>query len=668
MSSRLAPSARCGRPERDLTADISVFAAALAALNAMAASLSVLWLVLPHPAGADERTILYCALVEYGLGAFLLFSHKPLWLVRLSVAADTLVISVALVATGDAQSVYAFYYLWTTLYAVCFFGARQIAIQTTWVGVAYAGSLAVLGGPPMELITQWLLPMVTLLAAGTLVRQLTGRLRSNEARIRHAAGRDPLTGLANRALFADWLDAALAEPDGDPVAVLFMDLDHFKRVNDSLGHAVGDALLVAVAERLRSEAGPSVSLARFGGDEFLALIRGPHWEAIGARLASAFDRPFDTGDYEFTVKASFGIATARPGDDAETLMSHADTAVYAAKQSGRGRLASFDDSMHAAVSHRLRLENDLRHALENDEIEVAYQPVVELERRSIAGAEAVGRWIHPELGPIAPELFIAVAEEIGLIDVLGERIFTIACHEAGPWVRAIDGFRLCVNLSPRELDSPGLVARLARILEAFGVPATALTLEVTETALVLDDDRTRENLSAIAAAGIGLAIDDFGTGRSSLAQLSRLRFDEIKLDRGFVRGERSELRDAIVAAVARIGSVAGLRVVAEGIETREQSERVRRLGCGFGQGWLFGAPVAAAEFDALLTMAGFDLGFSEQTERRRARQRVLAGVDPELAVDGPDVRLDRVDREVERVGDLAHGSVRKLPQHRELGG
>jgi diguanylate cyclase (GGDEF)-like protein len=665
MPPRSALSARFGHPERDLTADISIFAAALAALNAMAASLSLLWLALPHPAGADERTIAYSALVGCGLGVCLLVSRKPLWLVRLSVAADTLVISIAVVATGDTHSVYAFYYLWTTLYAVCFFDARQIAIQTAWVGVAYGGSLALLGGAPMELFTQWLLPMVTLLAAGTLVRGLTRRLRSNEARVRSAAGRDPLTGLANRALFADWLDAALA--DGDPVAVLFMDLDHFKRVNDSLGHAVGDALLVAVAERLRSDAGASASLARFGGDEFLALIRGPRWEAIGARLASAFDRPFDTGDYEFTVKASFGIATARPGDDAQALMCNADTAVYAAKQSGRGRLACFDASMHAAVSERLRLENDLRRALDNGEIEVAYQPIVELGRRSIAGAEAVGRWTHPELGPIAPELFIAVAEEIGLIDVLSERIFTIACHEAGPWVRAVAGFRLSVNLSPRELDSPGLVPRLARIHDAFGVPATALTLEITETALVLDDDRTRENLSAIASAGIGLAIDDFGTGQSSLAQLSRLRFDEIKLDRGFIRGDRSEIRDAIVAAVASIGSAAGLRVVAEGVETGEQSARVRRLGCGFGQGWLFGAPVAAAEFDALLMRAGFELGFSEQTERRRARGGVLAAVDAELSVDGPDVRLDRVGGQVERVGDLAHGAVGELPEHRQLG-
>ena len=555
-------------------------------------------------------------------------THKRPWGLQLSVAADTLVISTALVATGDVQSVYAYYYLWTTLYAVCFFSTRQIAIQGTWVCVAYAGALAVLGGPPVELFTQWLLPMVTLLAAGLLVRQLTSRLRRNAARVRHAAGHDPLTGLANRALFSDWLDAALAEPDGDPVAVLFMDLDHFKRVNDSLGHAVGDAQLVAVADRLRSHAGASSSLARFGGDEFLALIRGTSREATGARLASAFDRPFDAGGYEFTVKASFGMATARPGDDAQTLMRHADTAVYAAKQSGRGRLASFDDSMHTAISERLRLENDLRHALEENEIEVAYQPVVELAQRSIAGAEAMARWRHPELGPIAPELFVALAEEIGLGELLGERILTIACSEARPWIAAIDGFRLSVNLSPRMLDSDRLVPGLAQILDSFGLPANALTLEVTETALVLDDDRTRDNLSAIAAAGIGLAIDDFGTGQSSLAQLSRLRFDEIKLDRGFIRGDCSEIRDAIVAAVASIGSAAGLRVVAEGIETGEQCERVRKLGCGFGQGWSFGAPVSAAEFDALL---------AEQAERRRARGGVLATVDAELAVDGPDV-------------------------------
>ena len=283
------------RGDGDLTEDSAMFAAALAALNLMGATLSVLWLVLPHPGHADELTIACATIAAYALGTFLVLGRraKPWWMFQVSIALDTLVISVALVATGDAGSVYAFYYLWATLYAVCFFTPRQIAVQAAWVCTAYAVALALIGGrPPAALISQWLLPMVTLLAAGTLVRQLTSRLRRSEAALRHDAGHDPLTGLLNRTLFGERLARALAEPDREPIAVAFIDLDHFKRVNDSLGHAVGDALLVAVTERLREHAGPSTLLARFGGDEFLALIPTPGWEDAARRLLDAFERPF----------------------------------------------------------------------------------------------------------------------------------------------------------------------------------------------------------------------------------------------------------------------------------------------------------------------------------------------------------------------------------------
>ena len=444
-----------------------MFAFALAALNWMGATVSALWLLLPHPDGARVTPIIVATLAAYGLGVLLLAGSRPhpLWMFQAAIALDTLVISIALVATGDPGSEYAFYYLWATLYAVCFFNARQIALQGVWVCLAYALSLALIGERPAgALVAQWMLPMATLLAVGTLVRQLTGRLRRSEALLRHDAGHDALTGLPNRAHFDALLEDALVV--GAPVAVAFIDLDDFKRVNDSLGHGAGDALLLAVAQRLRDAAADTTVIARFGGDEFLALIRGEAADAEARRLIESFAQPFLAGVHEVTVKASLGLAQARLGEDAETVLRHADTAVYEAKRAGRGRSATFDASMRAAISERLRLEHDLARALSNDELEVAYQPIVSLVDGSITGVEALARWTHPERGRVAPDVFIAVAEETGLIDVLGERVLAIACTDAVRWAQAIPGFRVSVNLSPRQLDTdafePMVIQTLAR--------------------------------------------------------------------------------------------------------------------------------------------------------------------------------------------------------------
>src|SRR3954447_226331 len=335
---------RWGLGEGDSTDESAISAAALAALNILGAVLSLLWLVLSHPGGAQELRIAAATFAFCAVGTMLIAGRRPRprWMLQTTIAVDTFLISLALVATGDPSSVYAFYYLWVGLYAVCFFRLREVAIHGTWLCLAYAGSLALLDGAPAARLAQWLLPMVTLLAAGTLLRQLTDRLRRSEARLRHAAGHDPLTGLANRALFDARLESALAEPGGDLRAVAFMDLDHFKPVNDSLGHPVGDALLVAVAERLRAHAGPSTSLARFGGDEFVALLHGPEWETIAERLLNVFQRPFNVAGYELAPAGSVAVAAARPGDSARQLIRRADAAVYKAKRSGRAQLAIYE--------------------------------------------------------------------------------------------------------------------------------------------------------------------------------------------------------------------------------------------------------------------------------------------------------------------------------------
>ena len=427
--------------------------------------------------------------------------------------------------------------------------------------------------------------------------------------------------MPNRALFGERLETMLATP-GEPVAVVFIDLDHFKRVNDSLGHAVGDALLVEVASRLRDHAAPmTTSLARFGGDEFLAVIRTVDWEADARRLLDAFEHPVRVGGYEFAVTASLGVAAARPGEDSQTVIANADAAVYSAKHEGRAGAAIFDDSMRAAVTDRLRLENDLRGALERDELRVAYQPIVALEDGAIVGAEALARWTHPTLGPIAPDVFIALAEETGLIHALGERILTTACRDAKRWVADDPGFRISVNLSPRQLNAADFMLRLQRALARSDFPHRQLQLEVTETTVLTHDVRTRENLRSIGEAGIGLALDDFGTGHSSLAQLRSVHFDVIKLDRGFVAADRTPTGDAILAAVASIGTATGARVLAEGVETAEHHDRVLRLGCGFGQGWNFGRPTAAADFGQLLRAHSGSSSKPSATARATASSR-----------------------------------------------
>jgi EAL domain-containing protein (putative c-di-GMP-specific phosphodiesterase class I) len=283
-------------------------------------------------------------------------------------------------------------------------------------------------------------------------------------------------------------------------------------------------------------------------------------------------------------------------------------------------VAIFDDSMRAAVTDRLRLENDLRKVLADGALGVAYQPIVTLADGAIVGAEALARWTHPTLGPIAPDVFIPLAEETGLIDALGEAVLTNACRDAKPWVAANPEFRLSVNLSARQLGSADLMARMERALAASAFPHRQLLLEVTESSVLSHSLRTGENLRAISRAGIGLALDDFGTGHSSLAQLRSVNFDVIKLDRGFIAADRTSMGDAILAAVATIGNATGARVLAEGIETVEHHRRVQSLGCGFGQGWRFGRPVAATEFEAQL--AGSSISPSA-TARATASSREL---------------------------------------------
>jgi diguanylate cyclase (GGDEF)-like protein/PAS domain S-box-containing protein len=427
-----------------------------------------------------------------------------------------------------------------------------------------------------------------------------------EGRISHGAHHDPLTGLANRALLVDRLQHALARSarSGAAVAVLFADLDRFKVVNDSLGHAAGDALLVEVAARLQATLRLEDTIARLGGDEFVMVcsdLGGPREaEVIAGRVVAALSRPHDLDGTEVIAPPSIGIALASgAGVDAEDLIADADLAMYQAKAAGRGCWALFSAALRGDTE-RVELEADLRHAVERDELLLHYQPVFDLATGRIVGAEALVRWQHPARGLLAPDAFVPLAEDSGLIVPVSHWVIAEACRQATAWVRADGGFRISVNVSARLL-TPEFGELVRRTLADAALAPSSLVIEVTETTLMQDGERAVSVLTELRQSGVRISVDDFGTGYSSLAYLKRLPVDCLKVDRSFVRELGPAAEDsAIVAAVVALARSVGLEVVAEGVETAEQLSCLRALGCQGAQGYLFSRPLPAPAFAGLL--------------------------------------------------------------------
>ena len=394
---------------------------------------------------------------------------------------------------------------------------------------------------------------------------------------------------------------------------LLLDLDDFKTVNDSLGHAAGDELLAAVATRLRASVRVADTPARLGGDEFAVLVEGvtATEDAVAAaeRVLDGLREPFDLRGKQMAVSASVGIAVSDPGQGLPgELLRNADLAMYRAKAQGRGRHAVYETAMHTAVLERLEVEADLRRAVQAGEFVVHYQPVVRLDTTQVVGFEALVRWAHPQRGLVAPGAFIGVAEDIGLIGTLGSSVLRTACEQARGWqprTRAAAPVTMSVNLSVWQLRQPDLVAEVAETLEATGCPPRALVLEITETMLIDDPSASTQRLRELSALGVRLAIDDFGTGYSSLSYLRDYPFDVLKLDRAFVEhiGREQgadEKSSALVRTILALGDDLSLTTLAEGIERREQLTQLRALGCRLGQGYLFSRPVPAAEAAALV--------------------------------------------------------------------
>ncbi len=445
-------------------------------------------------------------------------------------------------------------------------------------------------------------------------RRVTGTLadiserKAAQAQIQYLAFYDALTGLPNRRLLQDRLHQAeaLARRVGERGALIFIDLDRFKHVNDSRGHAVGDQLLQQVAARLASRLRAADTLARLGGDEFVAIVTelpaalpvaGKLAHEVGDSLRQALHAPFDIDGASYHVTASVGIALFPDGNrSTDELLSSADAAMYAAKQQGRDRVCFFDPAMQQAATERLQLENDLHDALTRGELELYLQPQVDAQGRTVA-AEALMRWRHPTKGLVNPGAFIPLAEETGLIVVMGDWMLQRACAI----LRRLDDaglpIEISVNVSARQLQEADFVARLQRILGEEGVFASRLTLEITESMLLTDADQVVARLYALHRTGVKLSIDDFGTGYSSMAYLKQLPLHEIKIDRAFVDGLPDDANDStITRAILGLARDFGLQVVAEGVETDAQAERLRALGCPRMQGYLFGRPQPAEHY------------------------------------------------------------------------
>jgi diguanylate cyclase (GGDEF)-like protein len=447
-----------------------------------------------------------------------------------------------------------------------------------------------------------------LVAVANVLSAAVERQRKDEAS-RHAALHDLLTGLPNRTLVLDRVDLALARGlrEGTEVAVLMLDLDRFKIINDSLGHDAGDGVLLAVATRLNDAVRASDTVARLSGDEFVVVCERAggvrHVVELAERLRAAVSRPFTLDGGEHVLTASIGIALAEGRQDtAAALLRDADAAMYRAKQLGPGRYELFDATVRAQVIARLRTETELRHAIEHGQLRVHYQPILEAAGGRPVAMEALVRWQHPSRGLIGPCEFIPIAEETGLITELGRHVLEVACSQGAEWQRLLDSpLQIFVNVSAAQIANPMFAGEVAEIAKRSGLRPRTLGIEVTESLLIEETGSSTTVIGSLRAHGLRLVLDDFGTGYSSLSYLRRFPLDSVKVDRSFIDGLGSNAQDAtIMKAIVEMCHVLGLTVVAEGVESQAQLDQVRRLGCEQVQGYLLSQPLAAAEASAFL--------------------------------------------------------------------
>ena len=431
------------------------------------------------------------------------------------------------------------------------------------------------------------------------------RRKDQEAHIRYLALYDGLTQLPNRHNLLEQLDASIQQADQreQPLHLMFIDLDDFKKVNDSLGHGAGDRLLVAVASRMRLLIEDDEVLARYGGDEFLVLLNNKSNEraqTLAGKVLQALRQPFAVDGSTFYISGSVGIARyPDDADNASELLRQADTAMYSSKEEGRNTYNFFEQEMNKQVSERIAIEHHLRGALINRELYVEYQPVFFAQDGALVAAEALLRWRSPELGFVGPDKFIPVAEETGMIEQIGRWVIEQACWQAKHWLnRGLAPFYISVNLSPRQFRDPNLIGFLENLLKHTELPPHTLVFELTEGVLIKDDEATQRIMNELSRLGLGIAMDDFGTGYSSLSYLKRFPFNTLKIDREFVRDLENDPSDQkLIVATIAMAKALGLRVVAEGVENEAQQQFLRKAGCHYLQGFLLSRPISPDRFD-----------------------------------------------------------------------
>ena len=461
--------------------------------------------------------------------------------------------------------------------------------------------------------------------------------RKSEREISRLARFDSLTGLPNRAMMRQTLDEALrnAAHRQKGCALFMIDLDRFKNVNDTLGHPVGDALLRQVADRLKSVMGNHGQVGRLGGDEFQAVLPGVVdiglLESLARTLIEQVSRAYTIEGHKVTIGASVGITIGDPGRaSADALVRNADLALYAAKAAGRGKHRFYEPSMHSEAAERQLLENDLRQAIERDELWMAYQPIVRTAGEEISGFEALVRWNHPSRGAISPDKFIPLAEEAGLIGSIGEWVLQTSLEEAARWP---DHVLVAVNLSPLQFNDPNVANMISSYLQATGVRAERLELEITEGVFLAEGDSTDDTFAKLKGLGVRLSLDDFGTGYSSLGYLKKAPFDKIKIDQSFVRGAASTTNRnaAIIRAIVTLAETLGMDTCAEGVETHDDLQLIRELGVSMVQGFIFGKPSpaeAARELANSITVEADGFAFTREP-RHRLMRRAIASIDGE---------------------------------------
>jgi diguanylate cyclase (GGDEF)-like protein len=437
------------------------------------------------------------------------------------------------------------------------------------------------------------------------LRNTSSHLAQQEKRSRYAAKHDALSGLPNRAHFAEHLGMVLADIDpdgmGQTAVIAYLDVDRFKEVNDTLGHSAGDTLIQEVAKRLRLHVRSGDFIARYGGDEFAILWRSADPNAaqlLASRIARALLQPIEIEGQPMAVTASVGIAISpEHGRTVDEVMRHADIALYEAKNAGRNRSILFSADMAEQVEQRRAVETDLQSAIANDELDVAYQPIVSCETGTIVGVEALARWSHPKRGFISPGIFIPIAEQAGLMPMLGERILARTMRDWHAWPH----LEVSVNLSPLQFRQSDIVSILDRMVAEYKIDPSRFVLEITEGVLMDAGERTREALEKIRRLGFRLALDDFGTGYSSLAYLCNFQFDKIKIDRSFVSGlARSQSVRTIVQSVISLGTGLGMKIVAEGVEEKAEARSMIDFGCTEMQGYYFAKPMPRTALEAFI--------------------------------------------------------------------